>query len=145
MNRFEKFYIENTPKESDIYYNFIEVRNRKQFKTKPIYSCSEYNIFYEDNIFYREFVYLDNKNPNACLIDKGDNNYTCYLYNKYTHKEIQYSNIFDSLALLLVVTINVDSLFTFTKSVVNFAFNIFTGSLALFNANVLAFVFSITS
>ena len=99
MRRFEKFYTENRQKQSDIYYNFIEVKNRKKFRTTPIYSCSEYNIFYEDNIFYREFIYLNNEEPNACLVDRGDNNYICYLYNKYVHEEVQYSNIFDSLAL----------------------------------------------
>ena len=99
MHRFGYFYVKNNKIKGDIDYNFIEVKNRKEFKTAPIYSCTEYNIFYEDNIFYREFRYLNNKSPNACLVDKGDNNYTCYLYNKYTNETIQYSNIFDSLAL----------------------------------------------
>ena len=128
MHRFEKFYSEDTPKEMDIYYNFIEVKNRKKFKTKPIYSCSEYNIFCEDNILYREFVYLDNKNPNACLIDKGDNNYTCYLYNKYNYEEIQYSNIFDSLAL--ESTFIKQNVFILHSSFINYK-----GSAILFSGN----------
>lgn len=99
MYRFKEFYIGNNEEKSDICYNFIESENRKQFKTNPIHSGVEFDVFFEDNIFYRQFKYLNSKKPNSCLVDKGDSNYTCYLYDKYTNETIQYSNVFDSLAI----------------------------------------------
>ena len=100
MNNFENFYNAEVFKGNyDIIYNFIENNKQISFKSKPLYSDIEYKIFYENNTFYREFTYLDKDNAHGCLVDEGENNYTCYLYRNFSDEKIRSYNIFNSLAI----------------------------------------------
>lgn len=97
--KFKRYTYDST--DYDIKYSFINSNEYIEFKNKPIYENVEYKIYEENNKIYRVFYQCDCKKPYACLlISRNDiNNYTCYLYPRFTKHRLSISNLFDVMAL----------------------------------------------